>query len=66
MLPFTGLGAELFGEVEELVRADGIVLGTPPQLVLTLTGRLLRGPMPSRQWYFVGKAAAGPAHQRHL
>jgi hypothetical protein len=43
------------------------VLGsvTPPQWVLILTGRLARGPMPSRQWYSSAKQPR-PAHQRHM
>ena len=32
---------------------------TPPQCVLTLRGRVARGPMPSRQWYSSAKQPPG-------
>jgi hypothetical protein len=55
-----GVGAEQLDQVEEFVRADGVVVSsTPPQLVLTLTGRLPRGPMPSFQWYSSAKQPPG-------
>ena len=40
-------GSNLFTEVHELMCAEMVVLGHTPQLVLTMLGRLSRGPMPS-------------------
>ena len=61
-----GLGAELLGQVEELVRADGIVLGHAAPAGVDLDRALVARADAFTPVVLVSKAAAGPAHQRHL
>jgi hypothetical protein len=44
-----GLGADLLGKIHNSWVPKLLGSVTPPQWVLTLTGRLVGGPMPSRQ-----------------
>ncbi len=41
------------------MRAKMVVLGDPPQCVLIIVGRSVRGPMPSIQWYSSAKQPPG-------